>query len=260
LFRDINYFLNNYLDEKIENLCDDLLARQLETTDSLSYRSYGISFDNIFSELIFVILYEDKLYESFQKNLFELIYSILNTLSDEEIMLLSIGVYRSEIFDGEVRDYQEITKKIMELAITKALNHISEQSDEIYENYVQRIKKDISDFGFSGSVIGDYNTQNYWEDFCVITQESYDYLYDICYDDIYGYILKILDKSPKIDLKLLYSGTAVYVNEIENPLSIYAVSNDSIADKLFNMISYMAASEDIMHILFPDEYEEDEDV
>lgn len=64
----------------------------------------------------------------------------------------------------------------------------------IDENYVQRLKEDISDFAFDGSVVGDYNTQDYWGDFCVITQECYDHLYDICYDDIYGYILNVLDK------------------------------------------------------------------
>jgi hypothetical protein len=30
-----------------------------------------------------------------------------------------------------------------------------------------------------------------------------------------------------------------------------------IADKLFHIISYMAVLEDMMHILYPDEYEED---
>ena len=171
---------------------------------------------------------------------------MMNDFSEAEINLLSIGTPRYTYYD--------IAEEILVLANSKVVEHLTGFSEDRYEMYVQKIMEHIKDFAFSGSVAGDYETENYSEEFCVILQENYDMLYEICRDDIYGYILKVLEKAHETDIKLLYLGTDEEINEgIENPLSIHTGMNDCIADKLFNMISNKASHEDIMYILYPDE-------
>ncbi|MFY4776619.1 hypothetical protein [Metabacillus sp. RGM 3146] len=258
MVNDVEIFLEEYLDEKLEVLCEEFLAGKMEKACDIDYLSYGISFNNIFEELTFVILYEEKSYEVFRKNLFKRVYDILKELPDEEITLLLFALLKAEIFYVEDTDLnEEIAVAIIKLANTKVLNHLYNISTKIYEKYMQQLKEGIMEFRFSGSVAGDYETSDYWEEFCLITQENYDYLYDICYEDIYSYILDVLNKSPEIDIKLLFAGIEdITVEGIENPLSIHAEMNNCIAEKLFDLISDMAASEDIMHILYTDDYDE----
>jgi hypothetical protein len=249
----VDEFLNDFMEEKLKLLCEELLSEKSKIPYGLKYQSYGISFDNIFAELTFILMYEENSYEFFQKHLFRKTFTILETTPIKELTLLSMGLSRKDAYAKEDTILQEISRRIIELANIKVLTHLSLQSDEIYDIYIQQILEHIMSLPCGITDIGDYKNLSYWDEFCVIIQEGYDYHLEFFYEDITDYILNVLSKVPEVDLKLLYSGTGeVWDQGLQSPLTIHEGTYDSIANRMFNLITYIASSEHIDHILIPE--------
>ncbi|UXH46435.1 hypothetical protein N5C46_10450 [Rossellomorea vietnamensis] len=249
----VNEFLNNFMEEKLELLCDELLSEKMKMKYGLHYHSYGISFENVFAELTFILMYEENSYELFQNHLFRMAYCLLERTPIKELTLLSMGISRKDVYAKEESLLQEISRRIIELANKKVLILLSLQSDEIYDIYIHQILEHIMAIPCGIANFEDYKIQSYWDEFCVIIQEGYDYHLGFFYEEIIDYILGVLRKVPIVELKLLYSGTdEVWDQGHQNPLSIHEGTYDSIANRMFNLISYIASSEHIDHILFPE--------
>lgn len=258
-------YLNKYLDERYDNLCKSLLSKKLDRYCELHYKSYGMNFSNIFEELVFVTLYESNTFYEFQKNISTVIFDMLNNMSQNECDLLSlidINYFNlKEEGNYLINDnYSIIVNEILTLVNKELVGFLSKISDEKYDFYVQLLIKKIKNFAFNGSVINDdYNTNNYWEEYCVIVQEGYDTLYEICHDDIYNFIINMLNRSLTPDIRILYSGTdELWVDDHCDPFPSEGVMLEVIASKLYDMVSQTASNENINHLLYDDEVDADE--
>lgn len=252
----INSYLQNYIDERYQELCEEILSRKLKSHHNLPYRLNGITCNNIFEELIFVTLYESNSFEELQKNISFEIYDLLNNLPQNEVKLLLLKDI-NPLGPVEEKRIEFIAAEMLTVINNKLVDYFSDLSNDKYSHITKKVIEDIKGFAFDGSVAGDYDTSNYWEEYCVVLQEGYDNLYDICYGDIYSHIECKLKKSSNPDLTILYSGTdEIYVENYNNPFSSIDIS--VIADKLYEFVSLEASYEDIGHCLYPDE-DEDED-
>jgi len=250
----INSYLQNYIDERYLVLCEEILSGELRNHRNLPYRLNGITCNNIFEELIFVTLYENNSFDELQKSISIEIYDLLNSLPQKEVKLLLLKDV-DPLRPLEEKGIEFIIEEMLTVINTKLFDYISDLSDDKYSLLTKKVIEEIKDFAFNGSVAGDYDTSNYWEEYCVILQEGYDILYDICYGDIYSHIECKLEKSSNPDLTILYSGTdEIYVEDYKNPFSSINIS--VIADKLYEFVTLEASSEDISHCLYPDEDED----
>ncbi|KQL33364.1 hypothetical protein [Psychrobacillus sp. FJAT-21963] len=249
----INSYLQNYIDERYLDICGEILSKKLKNHPNLPYRSNGITCNNIFEELVFVTLYESNLFAELQKNISFEIYDLLNNLPQNEVKLLLLKDV-DPLGPLEKRGIEFIAAEMLTVINNKLVDYFSDLSDEKYALFTKKVIGDIKDFTFNSSVAGDYNTSNYWEEYCVILQEGYDILYELCYGDIYSHIEFKLEKSSNPDLTILYSGTdEIYVEDYNNPFSPIDIS--IISEKLYESVKLEASYEDISHCLYSDEDE-----
>ena len=193
-------------------------------------------------------------FNELQKNISFEIYDHLNSFSQNEVKLLLLKDV-NPLGPIDEKEIEFIVEEMLTVINNKLVNYLSDLSDEKYAILTKKVIEDIKSFAFNGSVEGDYDTSNYWEEYCVILQEGYDTLYDVCYEDIYSHIECKLAKSSNPDQAILYSGTdELFVVDYNNPFS--SINLSVIADKLYECVTLEASSEDISHCLYPDEDED----
>jgi hypothetical protein len=254
----INRFLQPYIIDKYNYLAEEILNKVI-SNDSY-YDSLGIKFKTRFDEFIFITLYERSFIREYREFLLNEIIKMVRLLPNKEINILAL----KESNDFMTLDIYEkedfIVREIITCINNILISHLFGIAEKKYWFYTNRIIEGIKDFAFDGSICGDYPSENYWEDFCIITQEDYEGLYDICWEDIYTYIYQTLSKSSTSDLIILYSGTEEIDTDVYiEPFSCMSNSEliESIASKLYYSISLEATSQDINYLLFPeDDYED----
>lgn len=249
----VNDTIQNFLSERYNSIADKILSMKLKHHYDLIYRENGITFNTIFDELIFVTLYESESFPRFQKNLQLDIEDIVSELIQlEDLVLQSIGIELTEKKQVDI-----ISEEIFTIICNKLMSNLSEISEDRYNYYADKIIEDIKYFAFDGSAVGDYETTDYWEEFCLILQEGYDELYEICHDDIYSHIVVVLEKTNDSNLRILFAGSDEFDKDNIQDL-FYSIEIEYIAEKLFESVRDKASMEDIDHILYPDEYDEEE--
>jgi len=133
-------------------------------------------------------------FNELQKNISFEIYDHLNSFSQNEVKLLLLKDV-NPLGPIDEKEIEFIVEEMLTVINNKLVNYLSDLSDEKYAILTKKVIEDIKSFAFNGSVEGDYDTSNYWEEYCVILQEGYDTLYDVCYEDIYSHIECKLAKS-----------------------------------------------------------------
>ena len=160
----INSYLQNYIDERYLVLCEEILSRELKNHYDLPYRSNGITCNNIFEDLIFVTLYESNSFENLQKNISFEIYDLLNNLPQSEVKLLLLKDV-DPLGPVEENQIEFIAAEMLTVVNNKLVDYFSDLSEDKYSLLTKKVIEDIKGFAFDGSVAGDYDTRNYWEEY-----------------------------------------------------------------------------------------------
>ena len=222
-------YVENYLDEKYETLCKDLLSKKIESYQGLNYRDNGLRFSSIFEELIFVCLYDEKSFKSLQEHIIGIIFSMLEEIPDIEVNLLVLRPLESLGVDGkanhfDILDRKElyISKHLLVLVNDELLGYFSSIAGKKYEELKMELIQRIKNFAFSGSLMSlDFEFKNYWEEFCFISQEENGLFNDIYFDTIFDFVREEMDELPYSELKVLYSGSPeIWVDESIIPSQI----------------------------------------
>ncbi len=245
-------YLENYLDEKYEALCKELLAKRLETTQGLNYRVNGLRFSSIFEELIFVCLYDELSFNSLRDHIIGLVFSMLEEIPEYEVDLLVLRPLESLGVDGKAnrsdileRKELYISRQILVLVNDELLGYFSAISEKKYEELTMKLIQGVKEFSISGSLLSEgYDFNTYWDEFCFISQEDCDLFNDFYVETIFNYVTEEIEKLPLSELKVLYSSSPeIWVDEYHNPFSDKNEMINYISNKLFDMLSWTAANE-----------------
>lgn len=251
----INNYLQPYILEKYDYLTEVLLSDNIEQKAFPGY--FGINFKTRLDELIFITLYERSLLDEYRKFLANQILEMIDQMPITEFNLLLLKETNDLTNKRMVEREYFIVKEIISIVNNKLIEHLSRLAESKYIFYANKIIEGLKNFSFNGSICGDYPSENYWEDFCIISQEGFDDIYDDCWEDVYSYIYQILSSAPVSDLMILYSGTEdIEIGEYTEPFGTKAMTMiiESITSKLYYLISFEASYKDINYLLFPGEF------
>jgi hypothetical protein len=258
MFKETFLYIDNYLNEKYQKYCIEILTEQvieIENKDKL----FKMKFDTILDELVFVILFENEHYYDVIEKVRGLTYSKISKLSNNEIEFLFLKCLDKLIESHYYSDSKQslnINSKVKYVA-NELINIIKEKveiqlnkADEILGLVLHNLREDISKFLYTVPVVGnDIYYDNYWDEFCyqVIIEE--DEVIELFLKDIKNQVYKSLTKLPLKDIILLYTQTDYFIYfGSEYPSKTREEIIHRLVPKLLEDIKEVAWLADISHI------------
>jgi hypothetical protein len=254
MFKETFLYIDNYLNEKYENYCIEILSEQIierEDKDKL----YKIEFSTVMDELVFVKLYEPEKYFEVIEKVKKLTYRKLLNLSENEINFLLIKCLDEFIEFHRYYGLKQslkvsyVANKLTNIIKEKVQNQLIE-AHQIRGMFLHHLREDISKLLYTGPIVGNnIYYDNYWDEFCyqVITDEAVDL--DLFLKDIKKYVYTSLTKLPLIDIILLYTQTDYFIYfGSEYPPKTREEMIHSLVPKLLDDIKEVAWLTDISHL------------
>ncbi|MBU9721611.1 MULTISPECIES: hypothetical protein [Bacillaceae] len=243
--------IENYLNAKYEEICLDIM--NTSTSDYSIDNQYGIKFSSYFDELVFTVLYEPERYKVTVERTYRIIEDKFMNMERSELdfLYLKCENYNSNISDEltySPSTLHYLANEVMKLINEKVSEHISSLSSDILKYYLEELQNNIEGFAFYGSLEGDdYNTRNYWEEFCYQVQYGDSYPYEITVDVVESHIDSMLCSIPKRDLYLLYTSTDQFIYDEYEPEDYFPFPSEEemiepTANKLMEEIKSVATN------------------
>jgi hypothetical protein len=209
-----SYYVDNYLTEKYEKICWEILHETVINGMSPRDSFNNINFSTAFDKLLFVFLYEDDQYEQVA---YSMVYRKLQDLEKIEVDFLfyrCFEKYYEDEFNEHIneinypsRKYYYIANEFIKFINHLVIKHLSDNTGQILELYLEKLQEDIESFAYDGSIEGYDKISNYWEEFCFQAQYGDGYILEIILEDIEGHIDTTLNKASRKDVILLYTYT-----------------------------------------------------
>ncbi|WP_078549279.1 hypothetical protein [Litchfieldia alkalitelluris] len=251
-------YMNEYLDQKYESYCSEILLDNIKIDTLPGNNFFGIKFSTLLDKILFVILYEYGKYEKCLEEIYIVIYDKLNRLGDKEVDFLyarcvdDLGSNEYDLFNFEddfsSRKHRYIADEFIKIINQTVLDSLSDSnySNEILKTYLKDLQVEIEDFSYGGPSKGDYNINNYWEEFCFQLQYGDGYLLEIILEDIESHLISKLKNVPIREIIFLYTTTDefIYIDSyISNnpPLPEREDMIEHIVYKLLDEIKHLAS-------------------
>jgi hypothetical protein len=209
-----SYYVDNYLNEKYEKYCWEILLETEKNDMSPSDSFYNINFSTALDKLLFVFLYEN---DQYKQVAYSMVYRKLRDLEKIEVDFLfykCFEKYYDDEFNEEIyeinypsRKYYYIANEFIKIINHLVINHLSNNTGQILKLYLDKLQESIESFAYDGSIEGYENISNYWEEFCFQAQYGDGYILEIILEDIEGHIDSTLNKASRKDIILLYTLT-----------------------------------------------------
>jgi hypothetical protein len=252
-------YMNNYLNERFENYCSEILSEDLKTGTASGENFFNISFSTLLDKLIFVLLYEFDKYDQVLEEVYSKIYNKLDRLEEDEIDFLYAkcvdGIYDIDYSDHNNIEsnhtsngkYRQIADEFIKIINQNILDHLSNHSQPLLKSFIKKLQGDIENFAYGGPPASDYNINNYWEEFCFHIQYGEGYLLDVVIEDIERHLYSKIENASIQDIILLYTTTDEFNyedNHIENnpPLPPRIDMINEVVPKLLEEIKYVAST------------------
>jgi hypothetical protein len=257
MFKEAFIYTNNYLNEKYEQYCMEILSEQIN--DKNIY--YNMKFCTILDELIFVILYEPEQYFEVIDKVKILAHRKVLNLTKMEIDLLLIkclGEFIEKHYHKNSIHTMSTDLKI-NYVVNELISHIKQEvakrlvdgSEQILRIFLKELKQEISEFLYTGLLDGyDIYYDNFWHEFCRQVQYGMDYTLDLFLKDIQDHLYKTLNTMPTNEIILLFTQTDYFIFE-ENDLFPTPPRDEMIrclVSKLMEDLKEMAEIVDLSHI------------
>jgi hypothetical protein len=257
MLKEAFFYTNNFLNEKYEQYCLDILSIQINESRNEN-KFNNIKFCTLLDEFLFVILYEPEQYFEVIDKVKKLTYMKLLNLTKKEIDFLFIKCL------GEIKEFHYDKNKKFNMSTELKINYVAnelignikqaiakrliDESEKIVSLFLKVQKDEISEILYTGPFVGnDIYYENYWYAFCRKVQYGEENELDFFLKGIQDHLYRTLNKISTKEIILLFTQTDYFIFEDDNlfPTPARGEMIHCLVPKLLKDIRDLAAQEDL---------------